>query len=236
MEVSRVSIKTLVMRTQKKAAKHSRPSLLTATTAQLYELRVDGFSDAEIAKTLRISHSELTRLDETLYAELAFEVASEKPDRTFAKYKLEQRRNIKALNELVHELDGNTQYNAVLGAIRLRAELLDRIIDTGQKLGVMAKAATRHEHSGAVAHLVSQMSPPQLRDSIKQLSQNVQQMVDRHGDKKFLELEEGEMYYGEAANVIDVPGEAVASSNDQRPITRPKKKKRSNQGRSIRIS
>lgn len=224
------------MRTQKKAAKPSRPTLLTATTAQLYELRVDGLSDAEIITTLRISQVELARLDETLYAEQSFEIASEKPDRTFAKYRLEQRRNIKALDELVHELDGNTQYNAVLGAIRLRAELLDRIIETGQKLGVMAKAATRHEHSGAVMNLIATMTPPELRNSIKQLSLNVQQMVARHGDKGFLELPEGEIYYGDSAKIIDVPGENVSSGAPERSITRPKKKKRSTQGRSIRIS
>ena len=228
------------MRTLKSTGKPTR-LLVTATTAQLYELRVDGRSDEEICKALNITHSELRRLDTTLLSEQAFQVASEPADRTFARYRIDQRRNIKALDELIEELDGNTQYNAVVGAIRLRADLHDRIIDTGQKLGVIAKAAQRHEHSGMVAHgvLIGKMDNAELRASIKNMMGSTQQMVSRHGDKPFLELKAGEdsdMYYGEPAKeVITVPAERV-SDDDERPRLKSKPKKKKTFGRRVHIS
>jgi hypothetical protein len=209
--------------------------LTLATTAQLYELRVQGLSEEEICNSLRIDVAQLRKLEETLYSEQAFEVATEKPERTFAKYKIEQRRNIRDLDNLVSDLDRNSQYNALIGAIRLRSDLLDRIIETGQKLGVINKPATehKHSHSGSVLSLVAQMSPSELRVQIKQMGESTREMVDRHGEKPFLELPEGEIYYGEAASQ-DVKVMPDFAPTD-RP-SRPRKKKKKLARQSMRIS
>src|SRR4029079_10883888 len=198
-------------------------------------LKVEGYSDAEILKSLRITPEQLAQLEETLYSEHSFEVASESPDRTFARYRIDQRRNIKALDGLIEELDSNTQYNALVGAIRLRSDITDKIIKMGQELGVTKRAPSETRHSGSV-DLVSKLSTPDLRDTIKQLGVSLQDMVNRHGggERKFHELPEESIYYGEAANVIDVQG-AVVSDSKSEAATPPKKKKKK-RPRSLTIS
>ncbi len=189
-------------------------------------MRVRGFSDEEILSSLRIDQAQLKKLEETLLSEQAFEIATETPDRTYSKYRIEQRRNIRALDELIEELDSSSQYNAVIGAIRLRADLNDRIIKVGQELGSISKAATQHEHShtGTLAHLVSQMTSADLRTNIKKLGEKTRVMVEAHGEESFLALSEGPIYYGETAeDVVDIPIINAPGPRSERPSKKKKK-------------
>jgi hypothetical protein len=193
-------------------------------------LLVSGASEEEILTTLHIDHAQLRKLEETLYSNESHEIASEKTDRTFAKYRIDQRRNIKALDELISELDGNTQYNAVVGAIRLRADLQDRIIKTGQELGCIKKAATETHHTHAVAVAISQMSAGDLRTEIKKMGASSQEKIERYSDKPFLELPEAPMYYGDAVKELVKPP-AKSSPNPEPAPERKRTKKRKLPGR-----
>jgi hypothetical protein len=189
-------------------------------------LLVNGTSEEEILKTLGIDRAQLAKLQDTLFSEQSFEVASEKPERTFARYRIDQRRNIHALDQLVEELDGNTQYNAVVGAIRLRSDLQDRIIKMGQELGVIKKAAIETNHNHTLGLLIGQMTQGELRTQIKQLGEGTTALVEKYDDKPFLDTADGEMYYGPC-----LKGETVKVSAKSTPDPEPRPRKRTAKGR-----
>jgi len=196
-----------------------------ATTALVYELKSQGYGDPEIATQLGIDLAQLREVCETMLTEKAHDIAARSKEVVYADYCLKQDQNLYALDGLIEELDSKTQYNAMIGAIRLRSDIHDKKIKVGQDLGVLHKAAeqTLHTVQGGIA--IADMSTKDLRHGIAELAKNMGAMVAQFGDRKYDELPTGDLYYGPSVPDIVTSGVEVGSPAREKPKKKKKKRK-----------
>jgi len=168
-----------------KLSKLSRSSLLELS-ASIYGLIVQGLDDREIMIKLGISNEMLEMAKKKMYEIHTDRLRTRTNDEVYIDYVAAQKRNIRDLNFLIKNLDEKSQYNALVGAIRLRSEIQDKIIYQGQELGIIKKQATRHEVVGK--HLVVNMTSDQLRNEIQNLSQMMANTVSKFGDGNFMSI------------------------------------------------
>jgi hypothetical protein len=79
----------------------------------------------------------------------------------FASYREQQLQITSELEDLSEIFRGSKQFSALVSALRTRADVLDRIIKTGQDLGIIHKTAKQVEVSGTVD--VTQLDVKELR-------------------------------------------------------------------------
>lgn len=96
---------------------------------------------------------------------------SETDSRTiFASYRDQQLQIAGELEDLAEIFRGSKQYSALVSSLRTRADVLDRILKTGQELGVITRTAKQVEVTGQVD--ITQLDVRELRVHIEhQLSE-----------------------------------------------------------------
>jgi hypothetical protein len=96
---------------------------------------------------------------------------SETDSRTiFASYRDQQLQIASELEDLAEIFRGSKQYSALVSSLRTRADVLDRIVKTGQELGVITRTAKQVEMTGQID--ITQLDVRELRVHIEhQLSE-----------------------------------------------------------------
>lgn len=169
---------------------------------------VKGESETEIMDTLRIDAETYAEAKRFLFEQRSSAIRSMPNDHVYVDYVIQQRQNIQDLNDLIRNLDKKKQYNALVGAIRLRSDIMDKIVDRGQQFGLIKKVAERREIVGGL--IIADMAEGELRKAIAKQLKDMESMMSKFGEKSFLELETGAIHYGEparlAAPVVDTSG------------------------------
>jgi len=134
----------------------------------------------------------------------------EKPrEHVYIDYVIEQRKNLYDLDNLIKNLDEKTQYNAVVGAIRLRSDIVDKIVEKGQEFGFIKKTAERKELIAGIALI--DMSNEDLKKHIVGQTKMLTTAMDKYGEADFMDTRDGPLHYGPT---FDVSGEAVDDEDD----------------------
>lgn len=104
-------------------------------------------------------------------------VWSETDSRTlFATYREQQLQIVRELEDLSAIFRKSKQFNALVTASRTRADVLDRIIKTGQELGVIHKTAKQVEINAAVD--VTTLSVAELRIHVQEQIGKITDMIE----------------------------------------------------------
>lgn len=148
----------------------------------------------EIMDTLGYNVDQYNEARRFLLEAKSTEIRNRSREHTYVEYVLEQRRSIKDLDKLVKDLDKQSQYNAVVGAIRLRSDLIDRIIDRGQDFGFIKKEAASRDLIAGI--IITDMSNADLKKEIVQQNKLLVGLMEKFGEKSFLELEDKPLHYG----------------------------------------
>ncbi len=107
-------------------------TLIAEGRGEVRILRETGWQPAELTMLRR----ELTRIERALLLRPTEEL--------YVEYLLRQERNLEDLNTFVDNWQDHTDaVPSVVSAIRARAEILDKVIQRGQELGIVQKAVTR---------------------------------------------------------------------------------------------
>lgn len=170
----------------------------------IYAAKEEGDEDTEIMRSLGVDPEEYQEALACMYATKSDELRRKTTEEHYIAYCLEQRRNIKDLNGFIQELDEKKQYNAVVGAIRLRSDIVDKMVTRGQEFGLIAKQAEKRQVFGGL--ILADLSDKELRKQIAQEFSGMESLVKRFGDGKMSELPKADLYYGDA---IDVESEEV---------------------------
>ena len=110
----------------------------------------------------------------------------------YVDYALRQQTNISDLTEMIKSFKETKQYNALVGAVKARAEILDKLIAKGQEFGLIDKRPERKEIIAGV--FMGELSDKQLRQFITGELTGVQKLMNKYGS-------------GEVPSIIDVkPG------------------------------
>lgn len=168
--------------------------------ALIYERMVEGESDGDIIADLGISPQQFSVGKKFLLSTKGEEEERLHPKERFARYLIEQERNMNDLSDLIINLNSKTQYSVIAGAIRMRSDILNKIIDTGQTLGVISKEPERRVLVGGIS--VSDMKEGDLRRGVLEAIGGLGKMIERYGQGSNLRaLSPGPLHHGEAVDV-----------------------------------
>lgn len=172
--------------------------------ATIYGEMIAGSTDDEIMDVLGID-AETFSLAKKFMLESRAEVLRSQPrEHVYIEYVTRQEHNIQDLNKFISGLDSKKQYNALVGAIRLRADIIDRIVTKGQEFGLIRKEPERREVVAGV--LVAELSTPDLRKAIAGQVSKLNELVERYGDTDIMSLPPPMTHHGKG---IETTGEAL---------------------------
>lgn len=214
----------------------TKAELAEAAKALFADL-VSGEDPQEIADVMGWDADTFATVQKAMLVSRAEEVRAKPADHVYIEYMIDQKRNIKDLTDLINNLDKKKQYNAVVGSIRLRAELTDRILERGFDFGILKRAEAGGGGLGQgntfniIAGVdVSAMTAPQLRDAITGQLSELHGYIEAFGDGiDISKLATGTLHYGDRApdpnEFIDAPA--------AEPVEGKKAKKKAKKKRSI---
>lgn len=162
--------------------------------AKAMSLTLAGKDDDEIAELMGLTPAQLEQVRKELLAKEADRLISRGSEEIYADYVLQQLACIRDLVRLQRDFRESKNTSAMVGAIRARSEIIDKIVDRGQDLGFINKVPERKHITGGI--LVAEMSNAELRKAIVTELQTVQAMMKEvgGGGKGLLEISSGPLH------------------------------------------
>lgn len=195
----------------------------------------------DIAREMGLSWKDFEELRAEFFR-LEEETLRKKTDEEwFAEYVLLQQRNVNDLTKMLEELRDQRQPNAMVGAIKARADIYDRIVEKGQEFGFISKEPERKEIVGGVA--VHNLSAVELREAITATAAATAALLMRYGgareilpDAKIIDVTPGDLYQSapkrKALPAVTVPP-PTASKERQVSARKRHARNRVNKGRRV---
>lgn len=149
---------------------------------------VEGKNDEEIADDMNVSINEIKKIKKHLYDEKSLEIRNKPVEHVYVEYMLSQMQNIEDLSRLIEDNRNVSAkgLSAVVGAIRTRADIYDRILAKGQECGLIKKVPNRTESVFGI--FVEDLSNKELRNLIVKQVDGLGSLVNRFGEQNILEL------------------------------------------------
>lgn len=171
--------------------------------ATIYEMVISGESDDAIMAALGMDAETYQEAKRFMIDCQVAAARGKSREQVYAEYCMDQRTNIRLVDNFLTKLDEKRHYNATVGAIRLRADLIDKVLQAGFDLGIVKKAAERHELIGGLA--IANMSDGDLRKAITDMMMKTTTMVTgaSGGDVDIMALEPGELHRGEGTAIVE---------------------------------
>jgi len=209
----------------------TKKQLLEAATT-VFSKMSEGKSDREIADEMGISSEELIQVKAKMFDLKADELRRKPIEHTYVEYMLSQLGNVSDLTEMIDTFRTTKQFNAMVGAVRARAEIYDKLMQKGQECGLIKKVADKKEIVGGI--IVTDLSNDDLRKAIVGELAGLKKLADKFGDSSFLALEPPKtLHHGEAYKIPDVEDiDSALILENIEAINKKKKKKRGDNPRS----
>lgn len=165
---------------------------LRAAIAKLRSFLGAGDTDDEAAAKLGLSWAEYEDLKRAMYAAEVEVLRKRSTAEAYIDYVLAQQQNINDLNAMVSQFKETKQYNAMVGAIRARSEMVDKILERGQEFGLIAKSESGEGIVAGVA--VGNLTNEQLKARIAREIEKLSDVVARYGSGSMKDLPVGPIY------------------------------------------
>jgi hypothetical protein len=184
--------------------------------ATIYGLLCSGKDDTEILDEMGIGVEEFEKLKAAMFDVKADEVRAKPTEHTYVQYMIDQMRNLSDLDDMIESFKTTKQYNAMVGAVRARSEILDKLIAKGQEFGLIHKMPDKKEIVAGI--LVADLTNKELKKMITRELTNLNGMMRRYGDRNIMDIEPGAIHRGEA-----LPAAVLGDSSDTDSTTKKKK-------------
>ena len=164
----------------------------------IYNYLEKGQSDKQIMKKMGLDAEIYNTIKTAMFDAKAKEIRSTPEEHMYIQYILDQNRNIKDLTEIIKGFDPEKKsHNAIVGAIRARSDITDKMITKAQEFGIIKKTPDRKEIVAGV--VVAELSNNQLKENITEVLANLGGLVKKYGGaagkNKFLEMPEPKNLY-----------------------------------------
>lgn len=175
------------------------------TSATIYQMMVEGKTEDEIMDELGMDVATF-RDARRFMLELKTEDIRLKPrEHVYVEYCIAQEKNLYDLNDLLEKSRSETkQYNAAVGAIRLRSDILNKMIEVGQEFGLIKKEPVRKEILAGL--VVGELSNDDLKQAVRDQIVKLNKLVSDFGDGDIMSMKTGPLHYGPT---VTVEGEEV---------------------------
>ena len=166
--------------------------------ASIYGRLLDGEADGEIMDSMGLGVQEYHRYKEGLYRLKADEVKQHPSEYVYIDYVIQQTENIQKLTNIVDDMMRTKDYSSVLiGAIKAKSEIHDKVIVKGQEFGLIKKVPNKKEIIAGVT--VSELTNDDLKKAITGALNDLNRMTQQYGDVDLKQLrEQNDLYYGES--------------------------------------
>lgn len=185
---------------------------LREAVQHIYSAMIEGSADADIAAEMGLSAEEYQTLKTAMFDAKADEVRSRPTEHTYVQYVIDQVRNVKDLTDMIGDFKASKQYNAMVGAVKVRAEIYDKIVKFGQEFGLIHKEAKKGEL--LVGHLIADMTNKQLKAAITAELGALNGLVKKYGDGNIMDMAPGALHHGPALPAPMVSDERLAGGEE----------------------
>jgi hypothetical protein len=164
--------------------------------AQVRALIGQGKTDWDILKEVNVTLQTLSKLKQRLFSDELDQVQNETAAENWVRYHLKMGQNIDDLTAVIvkaKESDQAAALTATVGAIKAKADLIDRVFDKGQQLGVIPTVAP-DDNTDYPTEI------PSLQSLVEEKTQLLGAMAQRYGVADYADLPdipEESMYFDE---------------------------------------
>jgi hypothetical protein len=165
----------------------SDPGITKTLVAFVRALIEGGYGDEGIMEQLELSDSELSEYKRKLFAQELLTVNHRPPDEIFIEYRMRMEGVVMELDLITKGAKDTRQFQAAMGAQKAKAAIIDKVIDRGQEMGIIPRAAKRHEVIGGI--VVATLSDPELLAHIGQTVKATRLLLKEYGDTNFIDID-----------------------------------------------
>lgn len=192
---------------------------MAETLETIWDLLLDGNTDKEIIELTGLDADAYKALRQKLLEEKAAELQSKPAEHVYVEYVIWQSQGIVDLTTMIDQFRKTKQYNAMVGAVRVRAELYDKLIAKGQEFGVFKKTPERKEVVGGF--ILADLTSDKLRTLVTGALVDLDKIMRRYGDTDIMAIDAGPVHHGprlvaDSGEVIEV-SEAPMAKDDIPP-------------------
>lgn len=170
-----------------------KESELRAVCAKLRTYLSQNMTDVEVCEKLKISWGDYEELKSKMIAFEAEHVRNRSPEQVYVEYLMAQEKNIKSLSDMIEHYKDIKQHTAVVGAVKARAEILDKMIAKGQEFGFIDKKPERTEVVAGI--FVKDLSNDDIRSHITAALNGLGQLVSAYGESNIIDIEPGPTHF-----------------------------------------
>lgn len=193
-------------------------SELKEAVATVYTKLLEAKDDKTIMDEMGISAEDYDNLKRAMFDIKADELRQKPVEHVYVEYMINQIQNVKDLTTMVTDFKSSKQYNAMVGAVRARADIYDKLIDRGQSLGVIKREPTVTKVIGGI--IIGELTNVQLKEMITKELGELNKLMKRYGDHGIIDMDPGSLHYGPT---LPAPGEGGAEATS--PVETVKKVK-----------
>lgn len=188
-------------------------------SATIKEMILGGNTDDEIMSTLGLSAEAYSEAKRYMLDSGVAELQGLTREHHYIAYVMAQDRNVRDLDVLIGKMDTTRAHNALVGAIRLRSDILDRKMEMAFDLGVISKKPSQTEIIGGLS--VVHMTADDLRKEIRGHAEAATGMMARYGEVSLVDIDPGPIHRGPAITLPAV-AEDVPPEPAEPPVVRRK--------------
>lgn len=186
---------------------------LRAAFARLRGCLAEGLDDDAIGERFGLGWQDIEELKRRFLDQEAETLRTRSTEHTYAIYVTEQRQCLGDLDDLINEYRGGEEdgdskkdskknASAVIGAVRARSDIIDRIMKMGQEVGLIERKSDGKSLAAGAA--ITQMTNVQIRQYIITEMGHFNDLMARFGDKSIEVMDPGPLHRS-----LPVPKEKV---------------------------
>lgn len=169
-----------------------------------------GDDDETIRAATGLSHAQFRQLKREVTARDVQGLHDQKTADVFVEYRRKQHRLARRLEVMADEFKLGGQSAPQVAAVKAISDVYDRVIRTGQEMGVIEKAPERTQVSGAF--MFSNMSNAALRKFVAGIAKQSEELISRYGTQNIVDAQFGPVYYA-------LPEEGASGDKHNRAVT-----------------
>lgn len=147
-----------------------------------------GKTDFKIQEEMSLNTGDYNALKAELYEQEKADINGKSVEDVFIDFTHKMEGCIKDLDNMILSPTAKANHNALVGAIRAKADLINKIIDRGQEFGLIEKVPEKKQIVGGL--LIGKLDNNELRKLITKQVKDMGALMDRYGEESMADAEE----------------------------------------------
>ena len=215
-KLEEVRTESEIIRTHRRAGRDETDApCVRECTATVRMMMALGWDDDTMCIEFGVTATKLAQYKRVIISKEQATLSHRPPGELYVEHRLMVMDDVHALGDIASKAVLEKQFAAATNARRARSQLLDKLLDRGQEMGVIPRAAKRHEVVGGL--LVAQLTERELLEQINKTAKDTRTLIAKYGGKPFTAMSEPTDLYREDPEPETI---AVEPSTPPAPVRR----------------